>query len=236
MRVYERKGGHGVGRGICSLYVVYTLTGCLLAGYYLRVGDMARLWLVLVNLLCLVVPRSVARLFRVELSPLMEGSALLFLMLTGYLGEVWSFYERISVWDNFMHLFSGVMFCAFGYGLFLPEEEESASHSRGGRLTFGLSFALAAGVIWEFIEYTLDASLGTTMQKHTIRVGIEDTGLIDTMEDMAFGLVGAVLYVIRVCRFPAQRQHVSDDDTWGAADKRGTTPPKDRIREKKGKC
>lgn len=218
MRGYEQEGGR-VGRGIRYLYTVYVLMGCLLTIYYLRVGDMVRLWLVLVNLFCLVAPRVVARLFRVELSPLLEGSAVLFLILTGYLGEVWNFYERIPVWDNLMHLFSGVMFCAFGQGLFPPREGETIRDSRGGRLILGLSFALAAGVIWEFIEYTLDASLGTTMQKHTALAGAEDTGLIDTMEDMALGLVGAVLYAIRVCRFPMRRQRGQGRDARGGANK-----------------
>lgn len=234
MQRYEQEGGRGVGRGIRYLYAVYALMGCLLAVYYLRVGDTTRLWLVLVNLLCLAAPRAVARLFHVELPPLLEGSAVLFLILTGYLGEVWNFYERIPVWDNLMHLFSGVMFCAFGHGLSPVKEGETERDSRGGRLTLGLSFALAAGVIWEFIEYTLDASLGTTMQKHTVLAGAEDTGLIDTMEDMALGLVGAALYAIRVCRFPRRRRHIRDGNTRGGADKHGAAP-QDRIGEEKRK-
>lgn len=183
------------------LYTVHALIGIALSGWFLYRGDERRFWLALLALLCLAVPRVMAGVFRVDLPPALEGLAVVFLMLTGYLGEVGAFYERIPAWDNLLHLTSGIMFCAFGCGQLgrgAGEREECPSRAR--RL-FGVSFALAAGVIWEFIEYTCDKTFGTTMQKPTVRPGLYDTGLIDTMEDLAMGFVGALLFTIYVYRF-----------------------------------
>lgn len=183
------------------LYTIHALIGIALSGWFLYRGDYRRLGLALLALLCLAVPRLMAGIFRVDLPPVLEGVAVVFLMLTGYLGEVGAFYERIAVWDNLLHLTSGVMFCAFGCGLLGRCREEREERPTGARLLFGVSFALAAGVIWEFIEFTCDRTFGTNMQKPTVLPGLYDTGLIDTMEDLACGFVGALLFALFVVRF-----------------------------------
>lgn len=183
------------------LYTIHALIGIGLSGWFLYRGDYRRLGLALLALLCLSVPRLVAGAFRVDLPPALEGLAVVFLLLTGYLGEVGAFYERIPVWDNLLHLTSGVMFCAFGCGLLGRCREEREARPSGARLLFAVSFALAAGVIWEFIEFTCDKTFGTTMQKPTFLPGFYDTGLIDTMEDLALGFAGALLFALYTARF-----------------------------------
>lgn len=183
------------------LYTVHALIGIALSGWFLYHGDYRRMGLALIALLCLFVPRLMAGGFRVDLPPVLEGVAVVFLMLTGYLGEVGAFYERIPAWDNILHLTSGVMFCAFGCGLLGRCPGEREERPTGARLCFGVSFALAAGVIWEFIEYTCDKTFGTMMQKPTVRPGFYDTGLVDTMEDLALGFVGALLFALYTARF-----------------------------------
>ena len=183
------------------LYTVHALIGIALSGWFLFCGDLRRFGLTLLALLCLFVPRLLAGIFRVDLPPALEGVAIVFLMLTGYLGEVAEFYGLIPVWDDLLHLTSGVMFCAFGCGLLGRCPEERMERPSGARLLFGASFALAAGVIWEFIEFVSDRTFGTTMQKPTVLPGLYDTGLYDTMEDLAFGFVGVLLFVLFATRF-----------------------------------
>ena len=203
---YRKKDGEGVKKlhatkTVRYLYTVHALIGIALSGWFLFRWDMRRLGLALVALLCLIVPRLIAGIFRVDLPPALEGLAVVFLMLTGYLGEVGGFYEMIPVWDNLLHLTSGCMFCAFGCGLMNRPAEEREERPSGARLLFGVSFALAAGVIWEFIEFTCDKTFGTSMQKPTVLPGFYDTGLIDTMEDLALGFVGALLFALYTARF-----------------------------------
>ena len=68
------------------LYTVHALIGIALSGWFLYRGDERRFWLALLALLCLAVPRVMAGVFRVDLPPALEGLAVVFLMLTGYLG------------------------------------------------------------------------------------------------------------------------------------------------------
>jgi uncharacterized membrane protein YjdF len=48
---------------------------------------------------------------------------------------------------------------------------------------FSFSFAIAIGVIWEIVEFSIDSFFGFNMQK---------SGLIDTMSDLIVDAVGAM--------------------------------------------
>ncbi len=56
---------------------------------------------------------------------------------------------------------------------------------------FSVSFALAAGALWEIIEFILDNTFGLNMQK---------SGLVDTMTDLIIDFIGACIVGIWVYR------------------------------------
>lgn len=176
------------------LYTLYGLTASLLAGYAAFTRDQTRLWLAVTALITLCVPLLAARLFRVYLTPALEIAAVVFLFCTMILGEIYRFYERIPVWDNLLHLVSGFFFCAFGFALYADTSPTRRDFPARGFHAATFSFSCAA--VWELFEFTLDATFGTDMQKATWIYGALDSGLCDTMTDMACGVVGALLYLM----------------------------------------
>ena len=178
------------------LYTMYLTAAILLAGYFCYLGAWKRLSLVLLAALSLVVPALFALAFGVKLTPALESCTVLFLFCTGILGEVFDFYERISIWDNLLHLTSGFLFCAFGAGVARKAEEAARGEVSLGHLFSGVTFSLAAAGVWELLEYSSDSIFGTEMQKPTVYPTHLDTGLVDTVTDMAFGLVGTLLFAI----------------------------------------
>lgn len=176
------------------LYTLYGLTAALLAGYAAFARDWGRLGLAVAALITLCVPLLAARLFRVRLSPALECAAVVFLFCTMILGEIYRFYEKIPVWDNLLHLSSGFFFCAFGFALYADTPPTRSDFPARGFHAATFSFSCAA--VWELFEFTLDATFGTDMQKATWVHGVLDSGLYDTMTDMACGIYGALLFLI----------------------------------------
>jgi hypothetical protein len=135
------------------------------------------------------------------------------------LGEVWHFYEILPLWDDWLHLISGFLFCAFGFSLVAGAE-------RRWRGWLALCFALSLGCLWEFLEFFSDRAFMTDMQKdvflpnlvssalgegrtvlrnvgHVIvdgtpmgEAGYLDIGLTDTMRDLMVGSFGAFLFLV----------------------------------------
>ena len=61
---------------------------------------------------------------------------------------------------------------------------------------FAFCFALAAGAVWEIIEFTIDGVLGFNMQKFALQDGTRLVGraaLSDTMKDIIVDTCGALI-------------------------------------------
>lgn len=128
----------------------------------------------------------------------------LFLYASIFLGEVMTFYYRIPLWDDLLHLCSSILLGIFGFSV--------VEMLTGGKdppinlppffiALFAASFAVAVGVLWEIYEFSFDGLLGLNMQKFAVA---DPTGgqpltelcgreaLMDTMTDLIIDTVGAV--------------------------------------------
>jgi hypothetical protein len=123
----------------------------------------------------------------------------IFLFCSVFLGEILNFYYRFGFWDIILHGFSGAMLGSLG---FIIVESLNRSKRRYVRLSplfialFSFCFAIAAGALWEIIEYTFDGLLNLNMQKFalqdkTLLVGRE--ALSDTMLDVIIDVSSALL-------------------------------------------
>ncbi|MDD4494597.1 MAG: hypothetical protein PHV32_09690 [Eubacteriales bacterium] len=123
----------------------------------------------------------------------------IFLFCSVFLGEILNFYYRFGFWDTILHGFSGAMLGALGFIIV-----ESLNRSKRGyvRLSplfialFSFCFAIAAGALWETLEFTFDGILKLNMQKYALRdktllIGRE--ALSDTMFDIIVDVSSALL-------------------------------------------
>ncbi|MDW7659381.1 MAG: hypothetical protein SCM11_19615 [Bacillota bacterium] len=109
------------------------------------------------------------------------------------LGRFFAFYKQISWFDKVQHLQFGLIFCILGLALYYRfnwHHVRARAHSPGFIVLFALSFSHLCCFGWELYEYSCDRLFGTNMQAW--KQGPVH-GLLDTMNDLVFGLAGAIL-------------------------------------------
>lgn len=137
----------------------------------------------------LVIPKIVGKLFKIEITSLMEFIYIIFIILAQFLGSVVNLYNTIWWYDLFVHFLSGVLtsFLALAIlGWFKMYKEKNKLFNA----LFMIFFTLTVAVIWEFLEFGAFNILGMDVQHHLT------TGVFDTMQDMLVAFLGGILVSI----------------------------------------
>jgi hypothetical protein len=154
------------------------------------------------GLMVMMLPGMLEKKLRFEIPNHIFVMYFIFLFCAIYLGEVHNFYNVIPSWDLILHTFSGVMLGALGFSLVIvlnSSERVKVALSPVFMGVFAFCFALAAGVVWEIYEFTLDSILGFNMQKAYASSGeafIGAEALLDTMTDLIVDAAGALMVSI----------------------------------------
>jgi len=123
---------------------------------------------------------------------------MLFVFASIFLGEFNSFYYRFWWWDIFLHGLSAIILGMLAFSLVYILNKEGRIKLKPGFIAlFAFCFAVAGGAVWEIIEFSIDQSLGTNMQK---------SGLVDTMIDIIVDTTGAL--IISVIGFLYAKGHL----------------------------
>lgn len=136
-----------------------------------------------------VIPAIVARDHRVHLGAWVTLwiTAALFLHTVGMVG----IYERVGWWDHLTHVFSAALVAALGYSVVRAVDRHLEDLVLPPRFTvaFVVVATLAVGVLWEVLEF-LGREAATIVGGEPLLI---QYGLDDTMLDLVFDVVGAVL-------------------------------------------
>ena len=103
-------------------------------------------------------------------------------------------YDAIARWDNLTHALSASVVAAGGYAIVRAIHLHTDDVYIPPRTTFVfiLLFVLAAGVVWEILEFLIDQSAD--------RLGIDAVlaqhGIDDTIVDLLFNIVGALVVAL----------------------------------------
>ncbi|MCO8244669.1 MULTISPECIES: hypothetical protein [unclassified Haladaptatus] len=137
-------------------------------------------------------PGVLKRDYRLSLSPTLTLwiTVAVFLHAIGMLG----LYDEVWWWDHLTHLLSATLVAGVGYATARAFDEHSDAVYFPPRFMFVyvLLFTLAAGVIWEVLEFTARASAGLIGVKPVLI----QYGLSDTIVDLIFDAAGAVLVAL----------------------------------------
>ncbi|KZN24661.1 hypothetical protein A4G99_09950 [Haladaptatus sp. R4] len=137
-------------------------------------------------------PGVLKRDYRLSLSPTLTLwiTVAVFLHAIGMLG----LYDEVWWWDHLTHLLSATLVAGVGYATARAFDEHSDAVYFPPRFMFvyALLFTLAAGVIWEVLEFTARASAGFIGVKPVLI----QYGLSDTILDLIFDAAGAVLVAL----------------------------------------
>lgn len=120
------------------------------------------------------------------------------LIMTLHLGSTLKFYDKFVWWDRIIHLVSGVLLVNVGVAI----TQRVQITPTFGVVLFAVSFSLAGHCVWELLEYATDCFSRSDNQRwqkrnidrnHKPEAAIQPAGLVDTMNDLLMGLIGAVV-------------------------------------------
>ncbi|MCL2219297.1 MAG: hypothetical protein FWB94_05355 [Chitinispirillia bacterium] len=161
-------------------------------------------------LLLLCIPIVMHRKYDFRI-PWLINITIAFMILAHFvLGEIYRFYDHVFLFDKLLHLTGGLVIAACGFSIvygFSRGEEGYMKLSPFFAGLFSFCFALALLVLWEVFEYYVDTLGGYNMQRW--RNGLQELevdgvtylitsvkqghGLVDTMNDLIIGIVGAAV-------------------------------------------
>jgi len=152
-----------------------------------------------VGLLVTQLPSLLERDYGIVLDPALTLwiTAAVFLHALGVIGLPWSevnFYASVWWWDHLTHALSSSLVAAVGYTTVraLDRHSEEIHIPPRFMFVFILMFVLAFGVAWEVLEFTITLVAEATGNDTVLT----QFGLDDTMLDLVFDTIGAVIVAI----------------------------------------
>lgn len=146
--------------------------------------------------------------FIIEVPPLSQTMLNVIIFIGIVFGSYLGFFDKISWFDNFMHILSGVVCAVFGYDFAVIIQRKKGQCAATLAALFSIMFALSIAVGWEFYEFLMDSLHGTNLQlskygPETANIDITKyhneygyLGLVDTMTDMMMNATGGILGMI----------------------------------------
>jgi len=147
-------------------------------------------FLVTLIIIALLTPILFKRKLELEIPAEFHLTAVIFILASLYLGEVYDFYHQFWWWDIALHATAGLLMGILGFLLVyvLNESHRVELHMTPAFIAFfAFTFAVTVGTAWEIFEFSMDQILGTQMQKPMLG---DESGLTDTMWDMIVNAVG----------------------------------------------
>lgn len=143
------------------------------------------------------IPSFIEKHIKIQIPSFMNIMLIIFLFCAIYLGEVQFFYYKIPSWDMILHFFSAIMLGCLSFSVInaLSQNKIEGIHPMFVMI-FAFCFAIAIEVVWEFYELAWDYFAGFNMQKYQTEDGVNLVGqlaLMDTMQDLIIGAVGAAI-------------------------------------------
>ena len=136
----------------------------------------------------LLIPPFVEMNFKIDLPTAMEIVVYVFVFCAEILGEIDCYYVKYGFWDDMLHTVNGFMFAAFGFCLvdILNRNNRFRLQLSAGFLAIvAFCFSMTIGVLWEFVEYTVDNTVRFDMQKDTVITEMSSVNLDETNSNIA---------------------------------------------------
>lgn len=134
-------------------------------------------------------PALLERNYSISVSPFLSlwiSSAVFFHALGSF-----GFYGSVWWWDHLTHALSASLLAAIGYTVVrsIDLHKEDVELPNRFMFVFILLTVMAFGVVWELFEFGLDIIADITK----VSMPLAQHGLTDTMKDMMFNTLGAVI-------------------------------------------
>ena len=148
-----------------------------------------------------VLPQLVEKRMHIEIPSVLEIIIFVFVFLAEVLGEMQSYFLKISYWDTILHTTAGFLLAAVGFSLvnLLNSSEKARFHLSPVYLAVvAFCFSMTMGVLWEFFEFSADRLLLLDMQKDTVLTQISTVDLDPTLSNTPIVISGIEDMVLRL--------------------------------------
>ena len=158
-------------KGLLILYLVIRLIviGVLIESIILQNYESA--FLCILTLVLLLIPSFIEKKLHIAIPNALEVVVILFIFSAEILGEIDRFYIIFDDWDTMLHTINGFMMAAIGFSLvdiFNRNEKTKFSLSPVYLAFAAFCFSMTIGVLWEFLEFSVDMLVNMDMQKDTM--------------------------------------------------------------------
>jgi len=186
---------------IAVLIEIILITRVILCIISKQWNNLALLFLAVV---CVIIPfiiTGVADKKNIVLPHSFQLIAVVFVILTQYLGEIKKFYITFWWWDLFLHAISGsyavIIALHLIQGIIIMKKDVTKQRFTFFTSIFAFSFSIALGTLWEIFEFTGDYLFKT----HMVKGGLEDTST-DLIVKIIAALITSIIYYYRELNNP----------------------------------
>lgn len=168
------------------IFVISILSICF-AVKDINIGAYDRLIGSLSIVLILLIPKIIRKIFKLEISDLLELIYIIFIFVAQFLGSVVNLYNIIWWYDLFVHFLSGILTSVLALiilNIFKLDKNKIFN------ACFIIIFSIFVAAFWEFIEFSGDTFFNMNVQ-HSI-----ETGVKDTITDMLIATLGSLIMFI----------------------------------------
>lgn len=141
-------------------------------------GNYENVFMCALTLVLFLIPIIIERKLNIKLPNTLEIIIFLFIFSAQILGEVQNFYGIFKYWDTILHTINGFLCAAIGFSMIDILNRSSKFHKMLTPAFVALvafCFSMTVGVLWEFIEYGMDKTFNTDMQKDRIVTTVSST-------------------------------------------------------------
>ena len=165
-----------------GVLVVYLLLRFLVILVMVRQIFLHNYWNAFLCILVLIqflIPYFITKKLKIELPRIFEIIILLFIFSSEVLGEIQNFYGVFNHFDTVLHTLNGFLCAAVGFSLIdlCNNNSEKFNLSPLYLTIVAFCFSMTIGVLWEFLEYSIDKVMLSDMQKDKLVTKISSVWL-----------------------------------------------------------
>lgn len=165
-----------------GVLVVYLLLRFLVILVMVRQIFLHNYWNAFLCILVLIqflIPYFITKKLKIELPSIFEIIILLFIFSSEVLGEIQNFYGVFKHFDIVLHTLNGFLCAAVGFSLIdlCNNNSEKFNLSPLYLTIVAFCFSMTIGVLWEFLEYSIDKVMLSDMQKDKLVTKISSVWL-----------------------------------------------------------
>lgn len=165
-----------------GVLIVYLLLRFLVILVMVRQVFLHNYWNAFLCILVLIqflIPYFITKKLEIELPSIFEIIILLFIFSSEILGEIQNFYGAFKHFDTVLHTLNGFLCAAVGFSLIdlCNNSSEKFNLSPLYLIIVAFCFSMTIGVLWEFLEYSIDKVMLSDMQKDKLVTKISSVWL-----------------------------------------------------------